>query len=45
VADARLDVTRTGMVIMDEGLPRKLGPLIFVFTGKGNVTKVEYYLI
>ena len=39
VADARLDVTRTGQVIMDEGLPHLLGPMIFIFTGSGNVTK------
>jgi alpha-aminoadipic semialdehyde synthase len=37
--DARLDVTRTGQVIMDDGLPKPLGPLTFVFTGFGNVTK------
>lgn len=39
VADARLDVTRTGMVIADEGLPKTLGPLIFVLVGNGNVAK------
>ncbi|KAI8847219.1 Saccharopine dehydrogenase-domain-containing protein [Chytridium lagenaria] len=39
LADARLDLTRTGQVIMDDGLPKELGPLIFVFTGDGNVTK------
>ncbi|KAJ3105261.1 hypothetical protein HDU97_008284 [Phlyctochytrium planicorne] len=39
LADARLDLTRTGQVIMDDGLPKALGPLIFVFTGDGNVTK------
>ncbi|KAI9351101.1 Saccharopine dehydrogenase-domain-containing protein [Zopfochytrium polystomum] len=39
VADARLDMTRTGQVIMDDGLPRQLGPMVFVFTGSGNVTK------
>lgn len=39
IADARLDVTRTGQVIMDEGLPRQLGPLIFVIVGDGNVSK------
>jgi alpha-aminoadipic semialdehyde synthase len=38
LADARLDVTRTGQVIMDDGLPTSLGPMTFVFTGKGNVT-------
>ncbi|KAJ3217080.1 hypothetical protein HDU67_008549 [Dinochytrium kinnereticum] len=39
LADARLDLVRTGQVIMDDGLPRELGPLVFVFTGDGNVTK------
>ncbi|KAJ3101305.1 hypothetical protein HDU96_010059 [Phlyctochytrium bullatum] len=39
LADARLDLTRTGQVIMDDGLPRALGPLVFVFTGDGNVTR------
>ncbi|KAI9093121.1 Saccharopine dehydrogenase-domain-containing protein [Phlyctochytrium arcticum] len=39
LADARLDVTRTGQVIMDDGLPRELGPMSFVFTGDGNVAR------
>jgi alpha-aminoadipic semialdehyde synthase len=39
LADARLDVTRTGMVISDDGLPKQLGPMIFVITGNGNVSK------
>ncbi|KAI8803017.1 Saccharopine dehydrogenase-domain-containing protein [Cladochytrium replicatum] len=39
VADARLDVTRTGQVIMDEGLAKGLAPMVFVFTGDGNVTR------
>ena len=39
VGDARLDITRTGMVIMDEGLPRELGPIVIVLTGNGNVSK------
>ncbi|KAJ3270540.1 hypothetical protein HDV01_007743 [Terramyces sp. JEL0728] len=39
VADARLDVTRTGQVIMDDGLPKQLGPMIFVITGDGNVSR------
>ena len=42
LADARLDMTRTGQVIMDDGLPRQFGPMIFVFTGAGNVTKVNF---
>lgn len=39
VGDARLDVTRTGMVIADDGLPRSLGPMVFVVVGDGNVSK------
>ncbi|KAI9193475.1 Saccharopine dehydrogenase-domain-containing protein [Polychytrium aggregatum] len=39
LADARLEVTRSGQSIMDDGLPKQLGPLTFVFTGNGNVTK------
>ncbi|ORY48201.1 hypothetical protein BCR33DRAFT_757622 [Rhizoclosmatium globosum] len=39
LADARLDLVRTGQVIMDDGLPRQFGPMVFVFTGNGNVTK------
>ncbi|KAJ3203898.1 hypothetical protein HDU82_006220 [Entophlyctis luteolus] len=39
LADARLDLVRTGQVIMDDGLPRQFGPMVFVFTGAGNVTK------
>jgi alpha-aminoadipic semialdehyde synthase len=44
-ADARLDVTRTGMVLMDEGLPKKLGPMIFVITGSGNVSKGAHHVL
>jgi alpha-aminoadipic semialdehyde synthase len=44
VADARLDITRTGMVLMDEGLPRALGPMIFVITGNGNVSKGAHHV-
>ncbi|KAI8929038.1 Saccharopine dehydrogenase-domain-containing protein [Entophlyctis helioformis] len=39
LADARLDITRTGQVIMDDGLPTALGPMTFVFIGDGNVAK------
>ncbi|KAJ3014576.1 hypothetical protein HKX48_005081 [Thoreauomyces humboldtii] len=39
LADARLDVTRTGQVIMDDGLPRQMGPMTFVFTGDGEVAR------
>ncbi|TPX57572.1 hypothetical protein PhCBS80983_g03736 [Powellomyces hirtus] len=39
LADARLDVTRTGQVIMDDGLPRQMGPMSFVFTGDGEVAR------
>ena len=39
LADARLDVTRTGQVIIDEGLPKELGPIIFVIVGDGNVSR------
>lgn len=45
VADARLDVTRTGQVIMDEGLPRSLGPMIVVITGNGNVSKGALHVL
>lgn len=45
VADARLDVTRTGMVIADDGLPRELGPMIFVITGNGNVSKGAMHIL
>jgi alpha-aminoadipic semialdehyde synthase len=39
LADARLDVIRSGLVIQDDGLPKELGPMTFCFTGNGNVTK------
>lgn len=39
LADARLDVVRSGLVIQDDGLPKELGPMTFVFTGDGNVTQ------
>ena len=45
VADARLDVTRTGMVIADDGIPRELGPMIFVITGSGNVSKAAMHIL
>jgi hypothetical protein len=45
LADARLDVVRSGLVIQDDGLPKELGPMTFVFTGNGNVTKVRGILI
>ena len=41
LADARLDVVRSGLVIQDDGLPKELGPMTFVFTGNGNVTRVR----
>lgn len=41
LADARLDVIRSGLVIQDDGLPKELGPMTFVFTGDGNVTQVR----
>ncbi|KAJ3391277.1 hypothetical protein HDU92_009137 [Lobulomyces angularis] len=37
--DARLDIARVGQLIKDNGLPRELGPLVFTFTGDGNVTQ------
>ncbi len=43
LADARLDVMRSGLVIQDEGLPKELGPLTFIFTGDGNVTQVNFF--
>ena len=39
LADARLDVIRSGLVIQDDGLPKELGPMTFIFTGNGNVTQ------
>jgi alpha-aminoadipic semialdehyde synthase len=38
LGDARLDVIRSGMVIRDDGFPKELGPMTFIFTGGGNVT-------
>ena len=35
LGDARLDVLRSGMVITDDGFPKELGPMTFVFTGLG----------
>lgn len=39
LADARLDIIRSGQTIMDDCLPAELGPLTFVFTGDGNVSQ------
>lgn len=33
------------MVIADDGLPRELGPMIFVITGHGNVSKGALYIL
>jgi alpha-aminoadipic semialdehyde synthase len=45
VADARLDVTRTGLVISDDGIPKSLGPLIFCITGDGNVSRGALHIL
>lgn len=39
IDDGRLDVTRTGLIINTEGLPKDLGPMVFTFVGNGNVVK------
>ncbi|TPX35462.1 hypothetical protein SmJEL517_g02078 [Synchytrium microbalum] len=39
LSDARLDVTRSGMVIADDGLQPEMGPMTFVFTGDGQVAR------
>ncbi|KAJ3121943.1 hypothetical protein HK098_003262 [Nowakowskiella sp. JEL0407] len=45
VADARLDVTRSGQVILDDGLPKALGPMVFVITGDGNVSRGALHIL
>lgn len=42
--DSRTNICKVGMDIMDNGLPRSLGPLIFTFVGGGNVSKVAQFI-
>ncbi|KAJ3386881.1 hypothetical protein HDU92_002229 [Lobulomyces angularis] len=38
--EAKLDITKVGKIIKENGLPKTLGPLVFTFTGSdGNVCK------
>ncbi|KAG0240071.1 hypothetical protein BGW41_007236 [Actinomortierella wolfii] len=39
LASAKLALQSLGNTIMDEGTPREFGPMTFVFTGNGNVSK------
>ncbi|KAF9971118.1 hypothetical protein BGZ73_005985 [Actinomortierella ambigua] len=39
LASAKLALQALGNTIMDEGTPREFGPMTFVFTGNGNVSK------
>ncbi|KAI9317684.1 Saccharopine dehydrogenase-domain-containing protein [Dichotomocladium elegans] len=39
VASAKNAVRKVGNMIDEEGTPKDLGPLIFAFTGRGNVTQ------
>ena len=38
---AKLATRNMGNVIQDEGTPKDFGPLVFAFTGSGNVTQVK----
>lgn len=38
---AKSSVEEVGKVISAEGLSKDLGPIIFAFTGTGNVSKVS----
>ncbi len=37
--EMRTDLCRIGQMIKDNGLPENLGPLVFTFTGDGNVSQ------
>ncbi|KAI8329962.1 Saccharopine dehydrogenase-domain-containing protein [Chlamydoabsidia padenii] len=39
LASARLALSHVGNIIEDQGTPEKFGPLIFAFTGDGNVAQ------
>lgn len=40
VASAKLAVRKAGNLIEEEGTPSDFGPLVFGFTGSGNVAQV-----
>lgn len=39
LASAKLALQSIGDTILDEGTPKEFGPMTFVFTGSGNVSK------
>lgn len=45
IAEAKSALHRMGDAIVENGTPKDFGPLVYAFTGSGNVTKVNYYLL
>lgn len=43
--EAKNALRRTGEIIMENGTPKDFGPLVYAFTGSGNVTQVNIILI
>jgi hypothetical protein len=41
LASARLALGHVGNLIEDQGTPEKFGPLVYAFTGDGNVAQVR----
>lgn len=41
LASARLALGHVGNLIEDQGTPDKFGPLVYAFTGDGNVAQVR----
>lgn len=40
VSAAKLAIEAVGNVILDEGIPERFAPMVFVFNGAGNVSQV-----
>lgn len=44
IAEAKLALNRMGDEIIKNGTPKDFGPLVYAFTGSGNVTQVSLFL-
>lgn len=40
ITEAKLALNRMGDKIIENGTPKDFGPLVYAFTGSGNVTQV-----
>lgn len=44
IAEAKAALHRMGDKIITNGTPKDFGPLVYAFTGSGNVTQVSFFL-